>query len=267
MMKASVLLVTLLLAFPAWAASPTVAARTQSATSPGDTSHSLDLPAGISAGETLICEFSASGQAGGGAPTVTWPGDWTSYFSGSVGGTSPIRLELAWHKATGSETSPITVTTNNAERSAHNCRRIAGAADPTINPPEAATAATGTSATPDPGTLTPGGGSKDYLWLATAGYGVVAGSCAPLVSVYPSGYSNGLEVLSGGGNDFEGRLASAEKQSTASSENPGTFTLVDDGGVPVPDCSVVGWVAVTSAVYPAGAGAGGATLFFRRRAQ
>ena len=88
----------------------------------------------------------------------------------------------------------------------------------------------GTSATADPPSLTPFGGTQDYLWFAEA---AVNGNTS--ISAGPSGYSN----FTASSNSTGVTLATAWKQATAATtENPGAFTN-----------SSANWVANTFAVW------------------
>ena len=88
----------------------------------------------------------------------------------------------------------------------------------------------GTSATADPPSLTPFGGTQDYLWFALAS---VNGNTS--ISAGPSGYSN----FTASSTTTNVTLATAWKQATAATtENPGAFTN-----------SNANWVANTFAVW------------------
>ena len=90
--------------------------------------------------------------------------------------------------------------------------------------------ATGSSTTADPPTLTPFGGTQDYLWFALAGV-----KLDTAISAGPSGYSN----FTASSNSTGVTLATAWKQATAATtENPGAFTNTSTN-----------WVANTFAVW------------------
>ena len=95
------------------------------------------------------------------------------------------------------------------------------------------TSVTGASSAPNPPSLTPTGGSKDYLWLAVEG-----NDSSKSVSSYPTNYTNGLNR-----GNFSVYIGSAQRALTASSENPGNFTLSGTDG----------WVACTVGIHPTGA--------------
>jgi len=215
--------------FTAGAAFPQVEDTGISSSSANETSHIVDIPLNIVAGNLLIVCFTSDGDAGG----VSWPAGWTEFFE-TVNG-SAVTLALAYRQADGGEGATITVTTGNAERSAHCSYRISGHEDPTIRGPEATTNATGLNDSPNPPVVTPVGGATDYLWLA------VHGSDGPLTTTaFPTNYINGISVGAAGGEGCA--VGAAERDLNASSEDPGVFTI----------SASEEWVAATIAIYPPG---------------
>ena len=196
-------------------ATPTVEATNTSNQSPR-TSHTVNLPASIAAGDLLLALFSQDGSA---ANETTWPAGWTEMFD-VLGGDDTNVFSAAYRQADGDEGVSITVTTTNSVGSGHNTYRISGAENPATRAPESATS-TATNAAPDPPNLTPTGGAKDYLWIAATGYN---GGADPTTSA-PTNYTNLIEGVHGGsGTD----CSSGRRALNASSENPGTFTTTDD---------------------------------------
>ncbi len=178
----------------------------------------------------------------GGVPTPTWPGGWTQAFIINMsGGSYDDVLECRYRECDGSEGASINVTTTPFVSSTHETYRITGH-DPAIAP-ESTTAQdnSGGNAAPDPPSLTPTGGSKDYLWLAACGF-----QRFRTVDVFPTNYSNGLSQ-NGSPGDTNG-IGTAERALTAASENPGAFTLG----------ASTGWVAATLVIHPLGAAAASA---------
>ena len=191
------------------------------------TSHTVTLPSGIISGDLILLFFAADGF-----PFVTWPAGYTEIldFAPGLGPT----LSVAYRQADGTEGANITVTTDNAERSAHIVYRISGQINPSIQAPEVSTGASGTSTAPNPASLTPTGGAKNYLWVASCGSDGIA-----TVDGFPTNYINGLNV--NGTVSTACSIGSAERDLNATSEDPGTFTLNISEG----------WVAATVAVHPA----------------
>ena len=208
------------------------------------TAHTVTYPTGIQAGETLLMVA----DKGSTAATIAAITGWTELLDENLANG----LYVAWKKADGTESGTFTVTTSASTRLVVMIYRISGAADPTVSPPQIGTTSTGTSATPDPPSLTPSGGSKDYLWIAIAGMAGEEADDDTWGNTPPSGYnpSPPRQIAAGTvGTNLGGLLLAAEVGKTAATENPGTFGV---------DVSAA-WRAQTIAVVPAPSGP--ATLF------
>ena len=222
---ALLLLLAALAGAPARAASP-VLAGSGSGIDTDATSVTATLPAGVVAGDLLIVWFCNSASSG------NWdtPSGWTllSPADGSV--------EIFWKEAVASEPDPVSGEAG-GNAAGWFTARITGAEDPATQAPEL-TEATGTSSTPDPPSITPTGGSNDYLFLATD----VNFDGRRTVSTGPSGYSLDQTFATGGGpSGGTGGLASLGK--TATTEDPGTFGISGSSF----------WETHTIAVHPPGA--------------
>ncbi|KKN20429.1 hypothetical protein LCGC14_0935660 [marine sediment metagenome] len=215
-----------LLALPAWAAFPVIEGSNSSRETGIPTEHTVALPAGIVSGELLLVFFST---ASGTSNAVTWPSGWTEYFEVNQG--TNAKLNGAYRQADGTEGASITVTTSLGRRSAHSSYRISGAEDPATQVPESSTA-TGLSTDGDPPSLTPTGGSKDYLWFAAIGI-----SADDSAMGAPTNYANLLNQATANPS-----LGSADRSLNAASEDPGTFTSIN-----------ASWAVATVAVHPSGA--------------
>src|SRR6188472_4077287 len=208
------------------------------------TAHTVTYPTGIQAGETLLMVA----DKGSTASTIAAITGWTELLDENLANG----LYVAWKKADGTESGTFTVTTSASTRLVVMIYRISGAADPTVSPPQIGTTSTGTSATPDPPSLTPSGGSKDYLWIAIAGMAGEEADDDTWGNTPPSGYnpSPPRQIAAGTvGTNLGGLLLAAEVGKTAATEIPGTFGV---------DVSAA-WRAQTIAVVPAPSGP--ATLF------
>ncbi len=209
---------------------PSVAATNTSIEDAADvTSHTVDLPATISSGDLLILIFGHDGNV-----TVSWPAGYTEIHDAAAAADA-AGIAIAYRQADGMEGTDITVTTSAGQKSAHVTYRITGHVDPSTQAPEDSTGATGTSTIPDPDSLTPTSGSKDYLWIACG-----VANAEPTMSSIPTDYTDGLHVAGA----FEGgncRVYSARRELNASSENPGTFTIGASSE----------WRAITLAIHPA----------------
>lgn len=208
---------------------PTVEATNHSAQADPTTSHTVSLPAGIQADETLLVFFVCQTKE-----VVTFPEGWTKLFEGY----SPLNyntLAIGWRKADGGEGASITLTTVGSEVSVHISHRISGATDPTITPPEVSIGAGGSSANPDPDILTPTGGSKEYLWIAVEG-----NPEDDLVTDYPTNYNDNQETYYSSLFGYSA-IGIATRNLETDSEDPGAFTITASRR----------WKACTVAVYPA----------------
>ena len=202
-----------------------VAATNTSNETSDTTSHTITLPAGISAGDLLIIFFASDGDN-----TISdWDG-FTEIFNKNWGTANS--LSVAWKKAAGSDSNP-TITTTSNETSSHITYRIKGAKDPSITPPEASIGVLGSSSAPNPDNLTPS--ENGGLWIAACGVDVSASSDF----IVSGPYSNLIAKNSGSSGGF-GASATDHLISNVSSENPGAFGL--DGGSDT-------WVACTVACF------------------
>lgn len=209
---------------------PQIVTNTTSEEQNAVTSHTVDLPSGIVSGNLLLVFFSTDES-----PVVAWPAGWTQFFSKSGHGTD-CKIFAAYRQADGLEGSTITVTTSaggdssGSEPSAHASYRISGAEDPSTQAPEGSSGATGSTINPDPDSLTPTGGAKDYLWIAA-----VSTNNTTTYSSAPTGYSNFLTIVTS-----QNGIGTADRENNATSENPGAFTLSGS----------TRWGAGTIAVHP-----------------
>lgn len=190
--------------------------------------HTVSLPSNISSGNLLIVNFAVDSENFD--PVVSWPSGWTEIHDRF---NNEVHLSVAYRQADGTEGSTITVETVAEERSAHTSYRITGHEDPAIQEPEVSTGANARSANPDPDSLTPTGGSKDYLWIA-----VQCNDTPNTTDAFPTNYSNGISVQ--GSDPDSVSIGSAERELTASVEDPEVFTISTSDR----------WEAATIAVHP-----------------
>ncbi len=186
------------------------------------TNHTVNIPvAGVQANDYIVLFFSTDGGV-----TVGAPGGWTILAQASNG--SANTFAIIYKLADGNEGTTITVTTSASEATAHLSYRIRGAVDITIS-----NSATGSSTTPNPGTLAHGWGSLPVLWLASCGW-----DANKTCTGYPAGYSGGMYARY---NSTSGcGVATAYKSATAETEDAGTFTI----------SATDTWVAYTVALKP-----------------
>lgn len=151
-------------------------------------------------------------------------------------------LYIAYRWMNGAEPASYTLTSSASTRSAHVAYRLSGAENPATQAPEIGTTATGTSTTPDPPAAVMTGGSKDYLVVACFGMAGEQADDDTLVTTFPTNYTVGqIEKTCGvAGTNLGGMLGAAGRQLTASAENPGTFTAIDNAA----------WRAQTITIHP-----------------
>lgn len=217
-------------------ASPTVASVATATDDAATTSHTITYPATVASGDVLFSIISGDSSA---ASFSSWGDSNTELFDTDEG---TINFAGAYKKADGTEDSgTFTVTSAGSDESTHQSFAIAGAEDPATQAPEASTGVTGDSDSPDAGSVTPTGGSKDYLFAFFAGWDQKTRD----MDGFPSGYTNtGFFQFSGGASGCShGR---GFKAATATSEDPGAALLSGSEG----------WVAFCVAFHPPGAGGG-----------
>ncbi len=185
--------------------------------------HTVNLPAGIAAGDRLLVLLTVDSSA-----TATTPTGW-ALLSGAptVFGTSKLLTGFT-KVASGSEGATLSVTLSGTASSAHTSYRISGASS-SVAP--AFGAATGSSVNPDPPSLTPGT-TDDFLWIAVeANAGFSAGT-------RPTGYSIPVD----GWSATSAVSVGSDQKSTAAAaaEDPSAYTI----------SSASGWAAWTVAIAP-----------------
>ena len=209
----------------------------------------INLPASIVAGDLLILAVRGQNTAG-----ETPPAGWTTLawydIPGGDADASGDTAAVFYRWADGTEGTTLNWDQLTTAKGIALCWRVTGAANPATRAPELARANYTTAAnSADPPTLTPTGGSKDYLILTV---GHQQGEVGAFTAA-PSGYTNLLTANSGtGGLPSTNTIgAGASKQVTGSSEDPGVWThgAADTGGM-----------AITIAIHPAAVAAPGLAL-------
>lgn len=206
---------------------PTVANRTGAATTTAATT--LVVPFTQTTGDFVII-FIANDTT-----TISTLSDGFSQITDNTGATRIIyKSSLA-----GTEGGDCTITFSGSCKACATSYNIQGAS--TTDTPQFSTVTTGTSTSPDPGSLSPTGGAKDYLWFAFAGLG--GEDAAAPISSAPTDFTNLTTRSTGtaGAVATNSSLGTAERQLNASSLDPGAFTL----------STTRDWRAYTVAVHPA----------------
>ena len=216
------------------ATSPTIANSAKTEQSSTVTTATVNLPSGITSGDLLMIFIRAGG--GNSSTFITWPSGWNELIQDASDNSDDV-AGIAYRKADGSEGSTVDLTFGSAHAFSAVAMRITGAQDPGTQAPEYAESFTSSPATSiDLPSLSPSGGSNDYLWLAIAGSGGPAND--PPTSI-PTNYTAELNATQGTTGD-KTDLYTAYRQLTASSEDPDTYVSTNGN-----------WMAFTVAVYPA----------------
>jgi hypothetical protein len=227
------LLLGLALAAPAEAAFATIDA-TNSGANAATTTPTLNLPSGIAAGHLLILLLVTDGN-----PAVTnWNG-YTEVNSLSCP-ASACRAAWAYRVADGTEGASVTITIAASQETGYITLRIGGHGSSTTAPQGAS--ATGTSATPDPPSLTPTGGPKDFLWIEFFGADD-DDETATYWTTSPDAYT-GIDQVQCATSGTICMIAAAQRPANATTENPGTMAMAASEE----------WTAITIAVHPGSEG-------------
>jgi len=226
---------------------PAVVTTAESATTTAGTAHTVNLPASLVAGNLLVIFFAI----GSTAATLNAVAGWTELVDVSVARDTKILVK----DAVGDEGATLALTTSASTKSASIAYQISGAAPILTQRPQLSTVATGTSATPDPGTLTPVGGAKDYLWIAQFSLAGEEDDDDTWCNSAPTNFTGLLQKTAGtAGTNIGVENATATRQFNGTSQDPGTFGV---------DVSFA-WRAYTMAVHPAPAAAVSVTDTFDR---
>ncbi|HUW45402.1 MAG TPA: hypothetical protein VMW50_06370 [Dehalococcoidia bacterium] len=185
------------------------------ATSEDDgTTHDIDLPSDIESGDLLLICFAAYHEDY--TRILTWPSGWTSLVNES---DNNVISGVAYRISTGTESSPVTATTDDTCESVHHSYRITGY---TGVPEAATTTTTVANANPDPPSLTTSWAAKT-LWLAGFGGG---STNKRTLSGIPTNYADELYTVteSSSLSDYA-HIGSARREYNYITDNPDTYTL------------------------------------------
>lgn len=200
--------------------------------------HTVSLPSGITSGDLLLVGFGHATDT----ETPVFPAGWSLIVETDNAGGGTEGLAIHMRRADGTEGSTITVTTTGTTRSTHVALRISG--DDTGTTPETSSAIAN-NAPPNPPSLTPTGGAKDYLWLAW-GASSHAGTYTAFSTDYT--YITPLQIANSvSGSATRSISGLCARQLNASSEDPSAWSH---------DQSAAEMVAITMAVHPAPTGGG-----------
>lgn len=198
------------------------------------TSHTVNLPSGIVAGNLLLIFFANNEDR---LPST--PSGWTRLVTdAATGGTSSNQdtLTVFAKIATGSEGATVSCTTAANVRSAHTSYQVTGNRNGVTAAEILAAIVVGASNQPKSPNLAPGWGAAMILWFSA----IAATDGSRTISSYPAGYTLGQLTVSSTGSSAGSRIASAAKSGTTASEDPGVYTLNSSDN----------WVAVTVGIRP-----------------
>lgn len=185
------------------------------------------MPASVSAGDLLIMMVVRDGLTTG--TNLGTPAGWASIWNNSGGGTH--RFAGYAKDAVGTEggtTVNVTITASDNDACAQVYQITNWHGDLTGVEDAQASGANN----PNPPTLTPSWGNTDTLWIAAYARD---GAGAP--DAYPTNYSTGQTYTESGATASFVAIASARRELTAATEDPGVFTQ-----------GSVNWIASTIAV-------------------
>lgn len=197
------------------------------------TNHTCPIPTGIAAGMLLVPVIDCDGT-----PTITFTG--YTHLKTLDNGS---RLAAYYRQADGAEDTAAEFTTGASEQCSCRVYTLRGHENPATQPPEVSTGATGTSTAPDPDSISPTGGAKNYFVIAAIGT-----DDSTTATTEPSTYFQFSASSSSGGSGHVSAMT-AINQVNASSIDPGAATIGASRA----------WQAFTIVVHPDGVDPGTAT--------
>lgn len=210
---------------------PVVQSTATSVSASSLTTHTITVPSGVVSGDLLIAFIALENVTSPANQFSAWSDSFIEILDKTTGGSSGASIGVAYKFSDGTEGANITVDSVDSERAAHAMYRI-DTQSPVIAP-EITAGASGNSTSPDPDSLTPAGGAKDYLWMVLCGFERDDST----ITAFPTNYGSNQvtsSVFSGG------TLGIATRNLNASTEDPGAFTI----------SGAEEWQAFTLAVHP-----------------
>jgi len=231
--KLSFILLTaafLLLAQTTYSQNPVVAGTKSSASTSNTTTHYVELPGGIQAGDLMIILWADRDTYS----TAIIPSGWTTLYNATYGS---FRYFTIYKIADGSEDTTQVIYTTLPERSAHNSYKIAANTYGGM-PVALVDVSPVVSPFPDPPYLSSGFGNVEILWIAAAHS---FGDDNDPLPQPPSGYTDLITGYTGNSGSSHARMTSARRHLIEPNTDPGNFTLG----------SSVRWSASTIAIQSA----------------
>ena len=193
----------------------------------GSGNHAVNLPSGTSEGDVIVACIAADGTG-----TVTFPDSgWDALFTNSANG---VRMSIGTWTAPASPGTTFNINLGAGEPWRSCSYRISGAEGPDGSyAPEVSTGASGSSATPDPDSVTASGVTGDT--------NLFIGCCAVdrrTITGFPANCADS-QINNDSGGSQEASAGMASDILTQDTFNPDTFACTSDG-----------WVAATVVVFP-----------------
>lgn len=211
-------------------ASPVDATRATFTVGSTSATWTITQPSGVVSGDLLVCLVRGSTNA-----IVSFTG-WTQ-LALDTSDASDDTTAVYYRLSDGAD--PVSLVWNANTKGCAITYRITGAIDPATQAPQISTVAIGTTTanTCNPGSISPTGGSKDYLFLALGAMDGVGAFTA-----VPTNYTNLAAIQSSGAAaSTNSSLGSGSRQLTAASDDPGVFTHA---------AATTAWTAFTVAIHP-----------------
>jgi hypothetical protein len=195
----------------------------------------INLPASLVADNLLVGFFRSAGNDS--APSGFT--DWNIIHNQSVPNADDY-VTIFWKRAAGDEGADFTISASDDRFTAivYQIENSVAAFGPHLSSP-----ANSTSDTPNPQSITPGGGAQDFLWIWLGSW---VGKATSPPDNLPAGYSDILGASSGGAGPAAGncRTATCTQQTNAATLGRESLTI----------SSSLAWVAWQLAVFPAAGG-------------
>lgn len=207
---------------------PVIAATNTTISTAASTTHSLNLPSGITAGDILFLVVQGKNDA---ASVSSFSQAWNLVEGATITGRNAASY---WRVADGTEGSTTTATFNTSTDFV-----VSAAYRVTGSDKVEGTATTGSSTAPNPPALEPSWGLSKTLWAMSIG----SADSRQSLTAYPTNYTLSQLNVQGGTSSSAQEIWLAAYENEAISEDPGAGTL----------SSSLSWLAATYAFRPIGA--------------
>jgi len=195
---------------------PVVQSTATSTTSSNSNTHTITVPSGVVSGDLLIAFIALENDTSPASQFSGLTDGFSEIRDKTTGGSAGASVGVFTKVSDGTEGANITVTSVDSDRAAHCMYRISGH-DSAITP-EITAGASGNSTSPDPDSLTPAGGAKDYMYMVFAAYERATTD----ITAFPTNYgSNQINHFIAAG----ATLGVATRELNAATEEWQAFTL------------------------------------------